>query len=71
MFRRAQGEDIAEPSPVGLLPKPGSINLSGLDPQPDMEHLLLIRKKYWQDECKNLRQYYDDEVSPCDRKVVT
>lgn len=62
VFRRVNGEDVVEASAVGLLPKLNSINLTGLEPKPDIAHCLLVRKNYWLEEVDNLRLYYEKEV---------
>ncbi len=45
VIRRTNGEDIAEPSPVGYLPKKGSINLQGL--VVDWDKLMSVPHDYW------------------------
>ena len=60
--KRVDGEDIAQPSPVGLVPKPGSINIDGLG-KLDMEGLMSIPKQYWQEELERLKKYYEDQFN--------
>lgn len=60
-FRRCNQEDIADNSPIGLIPKLNSINTDGLD-KVDMEKLLDIPQEYWMEEVQRLRKYYDDQV---------
>ncbi|EDO41587.1 predicted protein [Nematostella vectensis] len=65
VFRRVHGEEIADPSPVGLLPKYGSLNLDGLkDPvTPEAwNEMFSIPKDYWLEELTELRKYFTDEV---------
>ena len=45
IIRRVNNEDIADQSPVGLLPKKGSINLQGL--VVDWEKLISVPRDYW------------------------
>lgn len=60
--KRVDGEDIAQPSPVGLVPKPGTINIDGLG-KLDMEGLMSIPKQYWQEELGRLKKYYEDQFN--------
>jgi phosphoenolpyruvate carboxykinase (GTP) len=62
MCRRMEGEDIAEPSPVGYLPKKGSINLSGLKDGVNWDELFSLPKQYWQEDVKETRQFLSDQV---------
>ena len=61
MLRRCSGEDIADPSPIGFIPKNGTINVQGLK-ELDMEKLFSIPKDYWMEECQSLRKYYDEQL---------
>ncbi|XP_043788441.1 phosphoenolpyruvate carboxykinase [GTP]-like isoform X2 [Apis laboriosa] len=62
IFRRIEGEDIATNSPIGLLPKLESFNLENLKMKIDMEELFRLPKSFWQDEVKELREYFDAQV---------
>ena len=62
VLRRCDNEDVADVTPIGYVPKPGTINTEGLDPTPDMEKLFQIPKDYWLEECQNLREYYDEQL---------
>nr|QHC34071.1 phosphoenolpyruvate carboxykinase-like [Platynereis dumerilii] len=59
--RRCNGEEIAQLSPIGLLPTPGSINTDGLD-KLDMEGLFDLPKDYWVEDIRETRQFLDDQV---------
>ncbi|XP_067052050.1 phosphoenolpyruvate carboxykinase, cytosolic [GTP]-like [Acropora muricata] len=59
--RRCNGEDIVDSSPIGFIPKSGTINTEGLG-ELDMEQLFSIPKDYWLEECKSVRQYYDEQL---------
>ena len=63
IFRRVNGEDIAMPSPVGNIPKPGSINMSGLKEEVDMETLFSLPKDFWQKEVQELESYFTDQLT--------
>ena len=60
-FRRCNGEDIANTTPIGFVPKEDSINVEGLG-EIDMKELLRIPKDYWLEECKSLRTYYEEQL---------
>ncbi|CAF1432041.1 unnamed protein product, partial [Didymodactylos carnosus] len=46
ILRRINDEDIAVKTPVGLLPKKGSINVDGLK-EIDWDELMGVSKDYW------------------------
>ena len=60
IIRRTNGEDIAEPSPVGLLPKKGSINLHGL--VVDWEKLMSIPHDYWASDIEETLKWLDEQL---------
>ena len=50
MFRRANGEDIADVSPAGYIPKKGTINVDGLEEfkkESQWDELFDIPTDYW------------------------
>lgn len=62
IVRRVDGEDIARDSPIGLLPKEGSINLEGLPSKPDMKALFEIDVSFWLKEIDSIRQYFEEAI---------
>lgn len=52
ILRRCDNQDCAEKTPIGLVPKLGQINLSGLKDQVDMEELFSIPKEFWTEEVR-------------------
>ncbi|KAL5022405.1 hypothetical protein ScPMuIL_001560 [Solemya velum] len=54
IFRRVDGEDCAQRSAIGYVPKPGSIDLSGLKEKVDMEGLFSLSQEFWQQECRDI-----------------
>jgi len=62
ILRRLDGEDIAENSAIGLLPKSGSINLENLKDDVNMTELFRLPKTFWQKEVEDLREYFDAQV---------
>ncbi|KAL0107686.1 hypothetical protein PUN28_014768 [Cardiocondyla obscurior] len=62
ILRRIDGEDIAEDSAIGLLPRSGSINLESLQDDVNMSELFRLPKSFWQKEVKDLKEYFDAQV---------
>lgn len=66
IFRRVDGDDsVAVPSPIGFLPKEGSINISGLENYKhlNMKELMHVPKAFWKEEVKELRNFFENEVA--------
>ena len=61
ILRRCDGADLAQPSPIGLIPKPGSINTSGLKDPIDWQELFSIPKPFWQEEVADLEKYFSEQ----------
>ena len=61
MKRCDDNQDVSVASPIGYIPKPDAIDITGLG-DIDMEKLLHIPKEYWLEECKRLREYYDEQL---------
>lgn len=60
VFDRCNDEDIAIDSPIGKIPKPGGINIEGLDiTEKDMEKVMRIDKKEWEEELARAENFYD------------
>ncbi|XP_012562572.1 phosphoenolpyruvate carboxykinase [GTP], mitochondrial [Hydra vulgaris] len=57
---RVDNKDVAVESPVGLIPKEGSIDISGLG-DIDMAELMSTPKAYWLEQLNDLQKYYEDE----------
>ncbi|KAK8726493.1 hypothetical protein OTU49_010277 [Cherax quadricarinatus] len=62
ILKRVDGEDVAEESAIGLLPKTSSINLSGLEENVDMDELFSIPKEFWEQEVRDIARYFDEQV---------
>lgn len=57
---RCNDEDIAVDSPIGKIPKPGGINIEGLDiTEKDMEKVMRIDKKEWEEELSRAENFYN------------
>ncbi|KAI2808822.1 Protein kinase C-like 1 [Blomia tropicalis] len=59
--RRVDGEDIAEKTPIGLIPKRDSFLLNGLT-NVDFNKLFDIPQEFWQQEVASIRKYFDEQV---------
>ena len=60
VFDRCNDEDIAVDSPIGKIPKPGGINIEGLDiTEKDMEKVMRIDKKEWEEELSRAENFYN------------
>ena len=56
---RCEGRVQAEDSPIGYLPKAGSIDVSGLDISPrTMEELLAVDPQQWREEMRSVGDYF-------------
>ena len=61
ILRRVDGEDCAEKSAIGYLPKEDAINVDGLD-KVDMKALLHLPKDFWTEECGEIRKYFHEQI---------
>lgn len=62
--RRVDNEDVAQESPIGYLPKPGTINGSGLNlTESQWSELFSVRKEFWQAEAQTLKDYFENELN--------
>lgn len=60
IFDRCNGEDIAQDSPIGKIPKPGAINLENLDiTKEDIEKAIRVDKEEWNEEIKRTEKFYE------------
>ncbi|XP_053310068.1 phosphoenolpyruvate carboxykinase, cytosolic [GTP] [Spea bombifrons] len=62
MFNRIDGEDCAKETAVGYIPAEGSLNLKGLG-DIHVEELFEISKEFWEEEVRDIRKYFDDQVN--------
>ena len=53
-------KDITKKSPIGYIPKDGSLCLDGLEV--DLEAIFSTPKQFWLDEVKELRNYFLSQV---------
>ncbi|MCX6990578.1 MAG: phosphoenolpyruvate carboxykinase (GTP) [Chlamydiae bacterium] len=59
MFERCDGVDNAITTPIGYLPSPGSLDITGLNITPAAEQKLLhVEMEKWKEEVKSLETYF-------------
>jgi len=59
IFRRCEGTGKAEETPVGHIPRPGDLDLEGLDiPAEDLKVLLSVDESGWRQELPKIRAYF-------------
>ncbi|XP_025076319.1 phosphoenolpyruvate carboxykinase [GTP]-like [Pomacea canaliculata] len=69
ILRRCKGDDsIAVKSPIGYIPKPGTINMKGLS-NIDEKELFSLPKSYWMDDTRESRRFLEDQVG-CDTPPI-
>ncbi|KAF6212979.1 hypothetical protein GE061_010692 [Apolygus lucorum] len=63
ILRRVDNDcSIIEATPIGYVPKEGSLNLEGLSPQPDMKKLLSVPKDFWKKEAESIEKYLKEQI---------
>jgi phosphoenolpyruvate carboxykinase (GTP) len=62
ILKRIDNEPVAEPSPMGLIPKPDAVPLDGLDPKPDMGELFRFDKDFWRAETAEIKTYFEEQL---------
>jgi phosphoenolpyruvate carboxykinase (GTP) len=61
IFERVEGKGEAVETPIGYLPAPDALDLSGLDvPEKNMQELLSVDRAGWRQEADGLSKYYDE-----------
>jgi phosphoenolpyruvate carboxykinase (GTP) len=59
IVRRCRGEGSARQLPIGFLPDPGDIDLSGLDIAPKtMNDLLSVSREDWAQDIRNIEEFF-------------
>ena len=65
IIKRVEGEVDAVETPIGFLPKPEDINLTGIEDEVTpsaLEALLTVNKDEWKKEIAEMRRYYDEDI---------
>ena len=66
IIKRCEGTVDAVETAIGYLPKPEDINLAGIEDEvtPEiLDKLLAVDKDLWKAEIKEMRRYYDEDIS--------
>lgn len=66
IIKRCEGTVDAVETAIGYLPKPEDINLAGIEDEvtPEiLDKLLSVDKDLWKAEIKEMRRYYDEDIS--------
>ena len=60
-LRRCDGEDIADMSPLGFVPKPGTLNTKGLSGV-DMDTLFALNKAELEEDIRDTEEYFSTQL---------
>lgn len=60
--RRLEGEDSAQETPIGLMPKESALDLRGLGAI-DTPQLFSLPKDFWEQEVRDIRSYLTEQVN--------
>lgn len=63
IFRRCDGEDIADKTPIGLVPKLDSLNLDGLSKSIDVSELVSVDRNYWLEDIEESNSYLTEVLN--------
>lgn len=62
MCNRLKGENNFIQSPIGLIPKEGSINITGIEDKVHWDELFTLPKDYWVEDIAETRKFLEVEV---------
>ena len=62
IFRRINGEDCAQKTAIGYIPKKDSLDLSGLKEKVDLDACYKLEKDFWKKETQEIQSYFDEQV---------
>nr|CAI5835492.1 unnamed protein product [Callosobruchus analis] len=62
ILRRLDGEDCAQETAIGYVPKSNSLNLEGLKETVDIQQLFDIPKDFWREEVYAIEKYFNEQV---------
>ncbi|XP_022092115.1 phosphoenolpyruvate carboxykinase, cytosolic [GTP]-like [Acanthaster planci] len=63
IMKRCNGEDVAEKTAVGYIPKKESLNVSGFDKPVDLDALFHLPKEFWLNEVEENRKYFEEQIN--------
>lgn len=61
--RRVEGQDCAQETAIGHVPKDGSLNLDGLSEPINGKELFHLPKDFWLQECQDIEKYLEEQVN--------
>lgn len=61
ILRRIDGEEIGERTPVGFVPKEGSVRQEGIGAV-DWKTLLSVPKQFWREEVAEVETYLEEQL---------
>lgn len=62
ILQRVDNAAVANTTPIGLVPKPQSLNTDGLG-QVDMDELFQLSGSFWKQECDEIEKYFTEQVN--------
>lgn len=62
ILQRVENLDVGVESPIGIIPKKGTINFDNLPNPVDWDELFSLPKDYWVDDAKELRDFFDEQI---------
>ncbi|CAM4646832.1 phosphoenolpyruvate carboxykinase [GTP], mitochondrial [Caretta caretta] len=62
IFRRVEGEESAQETPIGYVPREGALDLQGLA-KVDFQELFSLPKAFWEQEAREVRKYLTEQVN--------
>ncbi|KAJ8936618.1 hypothetical protein NQ314_012233 [Rhamnusium bicolor] len=62
ILRRLDNENCAQDTPIGLIPKPNSLNLEGLNENINLTELFNLPKDFWREEVFAIETYFKEQV---------
>jgi phosphoenolpyruvate carboxykinase (GTP) len=63
IIRRCEGEDNAQETIIGRVPKVNALDLSGLEEDVDMDALFRLPRDFWENEVNAIYKYFDEQVN--------
>lgn len=62
ILHRIDDHECYQETPIGRIPKPGTLNLKGLNCSVNEQELFSLPKQFWLKEVSEIKQYYDNQL---------
>lgn len=62
ILRRLDGENIAQETPIGLIPKKNCLNVKGIEENVNLDELFSLPRDFWLQEVKDIETYFNEQV---------